>query len=66
MELDADESPIEEIDIWSLVGKCVFCYKPSNGEYKLLKCLHIVCKTCQVTHTTDFGKYISIFDLNVN
>lgn len=66
MEFQTTESPTEEIDIWSLVGKCVFCYKPSNGEHKLLKCLHIVCSTCKVTHMTQHGKYGAIFDLNVN
>lgn len=57
MELTV-ESPIEERDIWSLIGKCVFCYEPSNGEHKLLKCLHIVCNKCEVTHMTQFGKYV--------
>lgn len=66
MELQTAVSPIQEKDIWTLLGKCVFCHKPSNGEYKLLKCLHIVCKTCKVAHMTQFGKYVLIFYLNVN
>lgn len=46
-----------ENDTWS-TDKCVFCSELLNGEFKILKCLHIICKNCLLTKKTDQGKLI--------
>lgn len=43
-----------ENDLWSF-GKCVFCKNPVEENFKILNCLHIICKDCTKSEKTDSG-----------